>query len=169
MRARALLAALTGLAAAASAQAEEPTRVGGLEIVAPYTRATAPTASVAAGYMRIRNLSDAPDRLMAGETTAAGRLELHEMAMDAGVMRMREIDGGIEIPAGETVSLEPGGLHVMFMALAAPFVEGETIEVTLRFEAAGETTIAFPVAAPGATAAPHGAHGGHGGHAGHSQ
>ena len=71
------------------------------------------------------------------------------MKMDGDVMRMRELDGGLPIPAGGSVDLKPGGYHIMFMDLAAPLVEGETVEVVLTVERAGDVTVAFPVMEPG--------------------
>jgi len=72
-------------------------------------------------------------------------VELHTMTMDGDVMRMREVEGGIELPAGETVELAPGGLHIMFMGLESPFVEGETVPVTLTFEGGETIDLELPV------------------------
>lgn len=143
--------AISGLVATAAAAAE---RVGDLVIETPWTRATPPAAAVAAGYLTITNTGDAPDRLLAGTAPFAGRVEIHEMAMDDGVMRMRELAGGLALPPGETVRLEPGGFHVMFMELSAPLEAGETVRATLRFEHAGAVDLAFPVAPLGATTPP---------------
>jgi copper(I)-binding protein len=67
------------------------------------------------------------------------------MEMKDGVMIMRPVEGGLEIPAGETVELKPGGLHIMFMAVSEPFNEGETVPVTLEFEKAGSVELNLPV------------------------
>jgi periplasmic copper chaperone A len=81
------------------------------------------------------------------------------MAMEGDVMKMRPMSDGIVIPAGETVSLEPGGLHVMFMGLSSPFIEGETVTVTLTFEKAGSVDVELAVGGVSAAAAE--AHHGH--------
>ncbi len=123
----------------------ETATLGDLTIEAPFAFATLPNQPVAGGFMAITNAGDAPDTLIAASSPAAGRMEIHEMAMDGDVMRMREIEGGLVIPAGETVKLEPGGFHVMFMELSDPMVAGEMTDVTLTFEDAGEVTLTFPV------------------------
>ena len=84
--------------------------------------------------------------------------EMHEMAMDGSVMRMRQVDA-IDLPAGQAVELKPGGLHIMLMDLKAPLKAGDTVPLTLRFEKAGEHTVQVPVrAAPAAAASGHGHH-----------
>lgn len=127
-------------------------RVGDLVIETPWSRATPPNAPVAGGYMTITNEGDRPDRLVGGDAPFAGRVEIHEMAMDGDVMRMREIEGGLAIGPGETVTLEPGGFHVMFMDLSGSLAEGETVSVTLEFERAGSVTVDLSVAGMGARA-----------------
>ncbi|MFN7168084.1 MAG: copper chaperone PCu(A)C, partial [Pannonibacter sp.] len=92
------------------------------------------------------------------------RTELHEMAVIDGVMKMREMEGGIPVPAGATVELKPGGLHVMFMDIKQPLKEGETLPITLTFEKAGTVTVDMPIAKIGAKEMNHDMHGGHGGH-----
>ncbi len=118
---------------------------GALKIDHPWVRATAPGAPVAGGFMTITNTGDETDRLVGGEAGFAKRVEMHEMSMDDGVMRMRELQGGIEIAPGETVTLKPGGLHIMFMKLSEPMTEGEKRPVTLTFENAGDISIDFAV------------------------
>ena len=79
-------------------------------------------------------------------------VQLHEMTVVDDVMKMGEVPGGIVIPAGETVALAPGGLHIMFMNVPAPFAEGDTVPVTLTFEKAGSVDLELHVEALGATA-----------------
>jgi copper(I)-binding protein len=101
-----------------------------------------------AGWRRLSddaNTGKEADRLVAVSTTAAGKSEIHEMSMNDGVMKMRPVEGGIEIPAGQTVELKQGGLHLMFMQVAKPFAEGDTVTVTLEFEKAGKIEIVLPV------------------------
>ena len=130
--------------AAASALANDYT-IGNLEIEHPYARATLPGAPVSGGYMIIRNKGNEADRLIAGSAGFAGKVEIHEMKMDGDVMKMREIDGGLEIPAGGEVILKPGGYHVMFMGLSEQLQEGETRKATLTFEKAGTIEVDFSV------------------------
>jgi copper(I)-binding protein len=125
-------------------------RLGPLVLVQGFSRATRPGAPVAGGFVTIENTGDTDDRLVAASSAVAGHMEVHEMAMVDGVMQMRELAGGLPIPAGETVLLMPGGYHVMLMELKAPLVEGETVDVTLTFETAGEVTIPLKVLAPDA-------------------
>src|SRR5690606_11444702 len=86
----------------------ETYRVGAIEIEAPWTRATPGGAKVAGGYLMITNKGSAPDRLIGGSATVAGRLEVHEMSVVDGVMRMRPLKDGLEIAPGATVELKPG-------------------------------------------------------------
>jgi copper(I)-binding protein len=76
------------------------------------------------------------------------------MSMQNDVMKMAPLPDGIAIAAGETVSLSPGGVHIMFMQLAKPFVEGESVPVTLKFEKAGEVTLDLSISGVGADSAP---------------
>jgi Uncharacterized protein conserved in bacteria len=119
-----------------------------------------PNAPAGGGFMTITNTGAEDDRLLSAASDAAAKVELHEMAMEGDVMKMRPMADGIVIPAGETVTLEPGGLHVMFMGLSAPFIEGETVTVTLTFEKAGAVEVELPVGGVSAAAA-EGHHGHH--------
>lgn len=138
------LAVALSLAAVGAAAAHE-TVAGALTIKHPWTRATPPTAKVAGGFMVIENAGSAADRLTGGRVDFAARVEVHEMAMDGDVMRMRELENGLEVPAGGAVELKPGGYHVMFMGLTAPLVEGERYRGVLIFETAGEVEVEFVV------------------------
>ena len=138
-----LLAAVTLLAATA-AQAETLT-LGDLEIRGAFARATLPNQPVAGGFFTVTNIGDRDDTLLSATSPAAGRAEVHEMAMEGDVMRMRELTDGLPIPAGETVILKPGGYHVMFMNLAGPLAEGDAIDLTLSFERAGKVSMTMPV------------------------
>ena len=156
---RATLAAALLLVTPAVAQDHSVITVGPIEISQPFTRASLPNAPAGGGFMTITNTGTEDDRLVSAASSVAARVELHEMAMEGDVMKMRPMAEGIVIPAGETVSLEPGGLHVMFMGLSAPFIEGEAVTVTLTFEKAGSVDVELPVAGVSAAAAA-----GHGGH-----
>lgn len=151
-RTASLIATATLLAA--NLALAEPTRLGDLILETPWTRATPPAAKVAGGYLTITNAGDAADRLVGGDAAFAERVEIHEMAMADGVMRMRPLEEGLAVAPGETVTLEPGGYHLMLMGLSAPLTQGETVEVTLRFAEAGEVTVTLDVAAIGAGGPP---------------
>ncbi len=149
------IAALTLGLAALGAQAHESFQRGELAIEHVRARATAPGQPAGAGYLSIRNTGRAGDKLVAASAEVAERTELHEMKMDGNVMRMREV-AAIEVPAGKTVELRPGGLHIMLMGLKAPLKQGERFALTLRFEQAGEVTV--QVAVEGAGAGGHSQH-----------
>ncbi|ASY56570.1 DUF1775 domain-containing protein [Sinorhizobium sp. CCBAU 05631] len=132
-----------------------PVEVGALEISGGAVKAMLPGAKVGGGGFVVKNTGNADDRLVAVESPAAGRVELHEMAMENEVMKMRKLEDGIVIPAGKTVELKSGGLHLMFMEVPKPFAEGETVPVTLTFEKAGTVDYILPVGAAGGGAAGH--------------
>ena len=125
-----------------------------VEIENPWSRATAPGAKVAAGYMVLRNKGPSPDRLLGASTPAARKVETHVTERDGDIMRMREVKG-YEIPAGGTFELKPGGPHLMFVDVRQPFREGESVPVTLRFERAGEKKVEFRVGRIGPPAHKH--------------
>ncbi|QDZ12955.1 copper chaperone PCu(A)C [Devosia ginsengisoli] len=128
------------------------THLGDINISLPFTRATLPNAPVAGGFLTIENIGTEPDRLVSVTSDIAGETQIHEMAMQGDVMKMRPLADGLEIPAGETVVLAPGGFHIMFMGLKQTLVEGETVAVTLTFEKAGSVEILLPVEAAAADA-----------------
>ena len=99
-----------------------------------------------------------PDRLTGASVEIAGRGEVHEMSNENGVMKMRELERGVEIRPGQTVELKPGGFHLMFMDLKAGLKEGDTIRGTLVFEKAGTVPVTFRVGGLGARNAPEHAH-----------
>lgn len=133
--------------------------LGPINISQPFTRATLPNAPVGGGFLTIENTGTEPDRLISATSPASDVVQIHEMAMEGNVMKMRQLADGLEIPAGETVVLAPGGFHLMFMGLKQAFVEGETIEVTLVFEKAGTVEVSLPVGAVAASEAEGGSHG----------
>jgi copper(I)-binding protein len=120
-------------------------KIGALSIEAPWIRATPGGAKVAGGYMKIVNHGTQADRLIGGSLPVAGRFEVHEMAVENGVMRMRELARGLEIAPGAAIELKPGSYHAMFMDLKQGLKEGETIKGTLVFEKAGKIEIEYRV------------------------
>lgn len=135
---------------------EDRWQIGPLTVSAPYSRATLPNAPVAGGFLTIRNAGDAEDRLIGAASDVAASVEIHEMTMNGDVMTMRQRADGLAIPAGETVQLSPGGLHLMFLDLRQPLVEGDSVDVTLTFESAGPITVPLSVQAFNARGAGHG-------------
>jgi len=117
-----------------------------------YTRATVPGQQVAGGFMKIENKGASVDQLLSASSPAAGEVQLHEMAMEGNVMKMRQVKD-IAVPAGGAVELKPGGYHLMFMGLKGPFAAGETVPVKLKFAKAGELEVKMPVNAMGNTGA----------------
>jgi copper(I)-binding protein len=152
--ARALCLGAMALVAAPYATAQ-PVRVGGLAITDAWSRATPPGATTAAGYLTITNGGGEADRLVAVTTPAAAAGELHRMAMAGPVMTMEPVKGGIEIAAGATVTLAPGGLHIMFTGLHGGLREGEAMPVTLTFEKAGDIAADLRVLSIGAMGPAH--------------
>jgi copper(I)-binding protein len=120
-------------------------RVGPLEIGHPWSRATPPGAKVAGGYFTVTNTSSSSDRLLSISSEISAKAELHEMGVSDGVMTMRPVTGGLEIPAGGKVALAPGGYHLMFVGLKRQPKQGETFPATLTFEKAGTVTVDFAV------------------------
>lgn len=115
---------------------------GGLSIDHPWARATTPNAPTGAVYMVIESTGDTDDRLLGAEGDIAERVEIHSANIDdEGVMRMRELDEGISLPAGETVALESGGYHIMLINLESRLVEGDSFPLTLSFENADDITV----------------------------
>ncbi len=136
--------AVLGAVLAFSPAAAHEFKLGQIEIGHPYSRAMLPVAKVGGGYFKITNGGEA-DKLVSATSERAGKVEFHEMKMNGAIMEMRELEGGIAIPAKSTVELKPGGYHVMFMNVAQPFKEGEMIKTTLVFEKAGSVEVEFAV------------------------
>lgn len=134
-------------------------KVGAIAIGHPWARATAPGAPVAGGFMKLTNSGSETDTLVAADMEAAGRVEIHEMAIVDGVMKMRALPAGIAVKPGETVELKPGGYHIMFMNLKRGLTKGETVKGTLTFEKAGKVAVEYAVEAM--TAGAGAAHSGH--------
>jgi copper(I)-binding protein len=127
-------------------------KIGDIEIGHPWSRATPAGAKVAGGYFIITNTGTTPDRLLSISSDISAKAEVHEMAVKDGVMTMRPVSGGLEIPAGGKVALAPGGYHVMFMDLKRPPKQGGIFSATLTFEKAGAVKVEFAVQAMGSAA-----------------
>ncbi|MDF0581656.1 copper chaperone PCu(A)C [Bradyrhizobium yuanmingense] len=155
-----LLAAAMMLGTSAAVAAED-VKAGDLVVSQAWSRATPGGAKVAGGYLTIENKGNAADRLVSVSADIAGKAEIHEMAMDNGVMKMRALDKGLAIEPGKTVKLAPGGNHLMLQELKGPFKRGDRVPVTLQFEKAGKVTVALDVQGVGAQAPGDGGHSGH--------
>ena len=129
-------------------------QVKSLRVSNPFARATPPGAKVAGAFMTIKNAGPEADRLIAASSPAAGLVEIHEMAMEGGMMKMRALKG-IDLKPGATVELQPGGYHVMLEDLKQPLKQGEQIPVQLTFEKAGVLEIKVHIEAMGAAAHTH--------------
>jgi copper(I)-binding protein len=138
--------------------------VGDIEIEHPWSRAAPEGARVAAGYMVLKNNGEEADRLVSVTSEIGNRAEIHEMSVnDQGIMTMRPLADGLEIPAGGEVALEPASYHIMFLELNTTPQEGVTFKGTLTFEKAGEVEVEYAVEAMGG-ASDHDHHGLHGAH-----
>ncbi len=142
-----ILAALAAAALTApiAAHSEVLAESSGIVIEDGYARAAGANARTGAAFMVITNTNGTDDRLTAARSDIAERVELHTHIMNDGVAQMREVEGGIPIPAGETVLLERGGLHVMFLGLTGEMAEASEVNIVLVFESAGEIPVTVPV------------------------
>ena len=132
-------------------------KAGDLAIETPWLRATPGGAQVAGGYVKVTNTGTAPDRLVGASMELAAKGEVHEMATENGVMKMRPVDG-IAIAPGASIELKPGGFHRMFMGLKGGLKQGQSVKGTLVFEKAGTVDGTFDVGAMGARSSGGGHH-----------
>ena len=147
-------------------QAADDTQVtaGSVAIKDAWLRATPNGAKVAAGYITLRNSGSSEDRLTGASLDTAPKGEVHTMTMSGGVMHMKRLDDGLAVPPGATVTLKPGGDHLMFFDPSAPLKEGQSVSGTLTFAKAGTVKITFAVAGMAAKSAPAPVPGGTGEH-----
>jgi copper(I)-binding protein len=120
-----------------------------VSVTEPWAAITPAGAKVGAGYFTVTNPGVTADKLIGAASPRAKTVELHEMKMDGAMMSMRPVPGGVEVPASGTVKFAPGGYHLMFMDIDAPFTDGQEIPVTLTFEKAGAVEVTLKVAAAG--------------------
>lgn len=130
-----------------------------LSVTEAWARATTSQARNGGAFLTLTNPGAAPDRLVAAAAPeVAERVELHTHLMEGGVARMRPVEGGIEVPAGGSVVLKPGGYHVMLMGLKRPLKPGESFPLALTLDRAGTRTVTVQVWAPGQEPAAHAGH-----------
>jgi copper(I)-binding protein len=126
--------------------------VGSIHIAQPWSRATPKGATTGAGCMTITNKGTTSDQVNCVSSDASQQCQIHSMTMEGGVMKMRAVEGGLEIKPGQTITLRPGGFHVMFVDLKHPLERGKTVKATLKFDNAGTVELEYPVVAIGAPA-----------------
>ena len=122
-----------------------------IAITAPWSRETAAGQDAGSAFMAITNSGAAPDRLTGGSTPVATEVQIHTVDMTDGVMRMRQLKDGLEVPSGGSVTLKPGSFHIMLTGLKQPLKRGEKVPVTLTFEKAGQHKVELAVQPIGAT------------------
>lgn len=147
-----LLAGAAYSAALPSPAAAGDYDVGSIHLSQPWSRATPKGAVSGAGYMTLTNKGAVPDKVSCISDDASAQCQIHSMTMDGGVMKMRPVEGGLEIKPGESVTLKPGGYHMMFLDLKHPLEQGQAVKVTLKFDHAGTIDVEYPVLAIGAPA-----------------
>jgi copper(I)-binding protein len=123
----------------------DPSQATGLELTAPFAYPFKSGEPVGVTYLNITNHGPEDDRLVSAHTAVATRVETHETVEEDGVVRMLHRQGGFALPAGATLTMEPGGHHLMLMDLKADLVEGHPYELTLEFEKAGTMAVQVPV------------------------
>lgn len=148
----AVLSALSFALPLAGHAAAADYHIGSLQITQPWARATPKGSDNGAAYMTVTNTGKAPETLSCVSSDASAKCQIHEMTMDNGVMKMREVEGGLSVKPGETVTFKPGSYHVMLVDLKAPLVQGKTVEATFKADPGATAKVEFPIAAIGAPA-----------------
>lgn len=141
-----VVAFLFGLAGPAFAQGTGTA----ITVEQPWSRATPTGATTGAAYLTIANKSGTADRLTGVSSDVADKAQIHQMKVENGVMQMREVTGGLPVPANGSVVLKPGSYHVMLVGLKKPLTAGGSFPLTLTFEKAGTISVTVPVQAMGA-------------------
>jgi hypothetical protein len=152
MRRSSIFALTLALVVGATHALAQEFKAGDIVILTPWARATPKGAEVGGAYLTIENKGATPDRLTGGSADFA-TVEIHETKSENGVMEMREVTGGLAVPAHGSVGLAPGGYHLMLTHLAHPLTRGDTVKATLAFEHAGPVEVEFKVLGVGAAGA----------------
>jgi periplasmic copper chaperone A len=155
-----LMAVLLAAAPAAFAQTGVTSKI---KVEQPWARATPAGATTGAVYMTLANETHTADRLTAASSDVAGTAQIHQMSVVNGVMKMRQLVNGLAIPAGGSVTLKPGGYHVMLIGLKKQLMAGQTLPLTLTFADGGKISITVPIRPIGATQGSKGSMSGMGG------
>lgn len=149
------LSALLGLCLLSAGALAHEFKLGDLKIGHPWSRAMPESSPTGGVYLLLSNRGKTADKLLSASTPRAAKAELHTHINDNGVMRMREVAGGVEVAAGQQVKFAPGSYHVMLMGLKQPLRAGDHFPLTLRFEKAGSVTVDVAVEDGVAPAAEH--------------
>lgn len=151
---RKIVTGMAGMALAACLHATlaraEDVKAGDLVVSQAWSRATPNGAKIGTGYFTIENKGTTADKLIGVSGDISDKIEVHEMSMNNGVMKMRPVDGGLVIEPGKTVKLGPNGYHLMIMDLKSPLKQGGKLPVTLEFEKAGKVAVTLDVQGIGA-------------------
>ncbi len=139
------------LALTASAALAHDYTAGSLHVGHPWARATPKGATVGGAYLAVTNNGSTPDKLIAVTSPVAKQVSVHEMKAENGIMKMRPVQGGLEIEPGQTVTLKPSGYHLMLEGLNKPLKEGERVPATLEFAKAGKVNVELAIEGMGAT------------------
>lgn len=137
----------TGILFALAPAFGRDTRAGTLHLTGAWSRPTPPAAPAGVGYLSIVNAGPRADRLLGGTSSAVERVEIHEMKLTDGIMRMRPVSGGVPLQPGKTVTFAPGGYHLMLVGPKQPLVVCGAVTITLRFQRAGAVKVSFDVRA----------------------
>ena len=130
---------------------------GDLTVTGAYMRATLKGAQSAGGYLTIANTGTTADILTGASSAAAGDIAIHQMKMNGQVMEMSPVEGGLEVPAGGSVSLDPMGYHLMLTGMTQPFIQGQCVQMVLHFAHAGDLPIVLNIGGIAQKEAPGGA------------
>ena len=142
--------ALAGALLLGACDAAPDTPTSRIAVSQPWSRETAPGQAAGGAFMTITNSGTADDRLIGGSSSVVGEVQVHNVTLTDGVMRMRQLPDGLAIPAGETVTLAPGGYHLMLMRLTQPIERTGPVPLTLEFERAGAIEVTLAVQSAGA-------------------
>ncbi len=135
-----LLAAGFALCCAASVHAHDY-KLGALVIDHPWARPASEGAKTSAAYLSIKNNGSETDTLVSAASPLAAKTQLHQTSNDGGVMKMREVDGGVAVAPGATVAFKPGSYHIMLLGLKQKLDDGQHIPLTLTFAKAGSIDV----------------------------
>ena len=122
---------------------------GGITVSGAFTRATPKGATAAGSYFAVVNAGATADTLLGATSEAAADIGVHQMKMNGEVMEMSPVEGGLDVPAGGSVQLAPGGYHLMLTGMEQPFAEGACVEMTLHFAVAGDLPVQLNIGGMG--------------------
>ncbi|HYD29012.1 copper chaperone PCu(A)C [Brevundimonas sp.] len=152
----ALIAFAGGLAACTAGDKEAGGRSGAVEISGALCRPTPVGRRTTGCYLTLTASTD--DRLLTVASPVAGRAQIHESRMESNMMMMRELEGGLPLPAGQAVELKPGGNHIMLLGVAEPLKAGDTVPLTLTFASAAPVEVTAAVGQPATSDSGHATH-----------